>query len=82
LREVGRKELHSYREVGLEALGPVDNAHPSAAEVFENLVVGNSLADLGKPTLTCIIPTARRNAAKKVCEIEFGASCVWRGPPH
>jgi hypothetical protein len=37
--EFGRKKLESYRAVKFEVLGSVDDTHPPAAEVFEDLVV-------------------------------------------
>jgi hypothetical protein len=39
--------------------GFVDDTHTAFAELVEDLVVRDSLADHGKPTRTCMIPTAR-----------------------
>jgi hypothetical protein len=44
-REIGREELQGDRAVELEVLGFVNNAHASAAEVLEDLVVGNRLTN-------------------------------------
>ena len=43
--EIGREELQCDGAVELEVLGFVDDTHASAAEVLEDLVVGNDLAD-------------------------------------
>ncbi len=46
-------------EVGVFSF--VDHPHPTTAEVFEDPVVGDSLADHLEPTRTCKIPAAQRS---------------------
>ena len=45
--EIRREEFQRDRAVELEVLGFVDNTHSATAELLEDLVVGNGLADHG-----------------------------------
>ena len=44
LRESIGKELQGDEAVQLHVLGFIDHAHPSAAELFDDAIVGNGLA--------------------------------------
>ena len=60
MSEIGRKELQGNGAVELEIQGFVDNPHPAAAEVPENLVMRYRLADHRKLVRIHAVPNTRQ----------------------
>jgi hypothetical protein len=54
-----REFISSGIAIRARALGLVDNTHTPFAGLVKDFAVGNGLAGHGKPTRTCVIPTAR-----------------------
>ena len=48
LRQPGRQELHRHLPAQASVLGPIDDTHPAFADLVEDAVMGDGLADHGR----------------------------------
>src|SRR5882762_4021392 len=60
LGEFFRQELQGNKALELGVFGLVDNSHPAAAELLDNAIVRNGLADHGPATLQGAILGVRK----------------------